>query len=93
MASFSAKSDRQPLSWVESQENLNLLRSTTGNRFAWVVLSGGEHWLQTDMPDLLVKSLQLAKEAAVSQTEIIRIEGTPWGILTLKKKYLFLAEP
>ncbi len=92
-AALSAKSSGQPPSRFETSDELKLLCSATGNRCAGVVLSGGEHWLQTDIPDLRAKSLLLAKEAGASQREIIRIEGNPWGILSLKKKYLLIAEP
>lgn len=74
-------------------EDLRALCGITSSRCVGVVLSGGEHWLKNDMPELQVKCEKLSQKSAVSQTEIVRFEGYPWGILSLNKRYLLIAEP
>ncbi|MGB3221279.1 MAG: ATP-binding protein [Desulforhopalus sp.] len=85
--------------------NVNLLKSNdefgtlktlcgyTGKRCVGVLLSGGEFWLKNGLSELRTRGLQLAHESALSQKEIIRLDGNPWGVISIRDRYLFVAEP
>jgi len=64
-----------------------------GKQCAGVAFSGRDPWLKKDLPKIQTKSVELVLESAMSQKEIIQIAGNPWGILSLEKKYLLIAEP
>lgn len=67
-----------------SHDELKALCRATGSRCVGVVLSGGEHWLKSDIPEIRAKCLQLAQESPASHSEVIRIEG---------RKHLLVADP
>jgi signal transduction histidine kinase len=93
--------------WADISRNANILNQNQsdlydelkalchyrGKQCAGIAFSGREPWLKIDLPKIQTKSVELAQESAGSQKEIIQIEGNPWGILSLEKKYLFIAEP
>jgi signal transduction histidine kinase len=78
---------------LEIYDELKAFCRYTSKQCAGVGLTGNDFWLKNDLPKIQAKSLELALETAVSQKEILRIEGNPWGMLSSAKKYLFIAEP
>lgn len=92
-SALSLNGNNQKANDSKSYDDLKTMCAYTGRRCIGVVLSGGEHWLKSDMPELRVKYQKIAQQAAVSQTEIIRLEGNPWGVLSQEKRHLLIAEP
>lgn len=76
-----------------SSDDLKTLCRYVGKHCAGVTLSGGEYWFKSDMSKIQEQCPELAQESAVSQEEIIRLEGKPWGFLSFENSYLLIAEP
>ena len=84
---------RSVLQSIVSPEHLKEFCRYTGARCIGVVLSSGERWLKQELPELQEKSLKLAQESVISQTEIVRLENNQWGVLSTEKRYLLIAKP
>ena len=80
-------------SQLENPDYLKTLCGYTGHRCVGVVLSDGEHWLKSEMPELQEKFLKLAQESAVFQTEMIKLLGNPWDFIASEERYILIAEP
>ncbi len=78
---------------LQNPDYLKTLCGYTGQRCVGIILSGGEHWLKNDMPEMQEKSLKLAQESAMLQTELLRLQGNPWDFLSSEKRYILIAEP
>ncbi len=90
---FTTKTNLQNPTQANSSDALKTTCTTIGRSCVGVVLSGGEYWLKSGLPELQAKSLKLAQESALSRAEIIRLENNPLGFLSLKNRYLLIAEP
>jgi signal transduction histidine kinase len=78
---------------LEIYEELKAFCRFTSKHCAGVALTGNNPWLKNGLPEIQAKAMDLAQESAVSQQEILRLEGNPWGMLSSARKYLFIAEP
>jgi len=77
----------------KSSNDLKTLCGYTSKRCVGIVLSNGQYWFESDLLLVQEKSQRLTQKSITFQKEIIRFEESPWGFFSLKKRYLFIAEP